>query len=1118
MRSRFSPHLAGVIVGSIVLAAVWGLVRAEQQRDRQKVRTEVLNQLSAVRARLETSLNSRLFLTRGLVAYVSIHPDLNSEDFQRLARGLSVQQTGILNLQLAKNNVISHVYPLEGHEAALGLNLLEYPKAKEATLRAIATGKTVVAGPLDLIQGGVGFISRTPIFLARDRLTAAASPAAERGEYWGLAAIVIDRDTLMQEAGLWEMSAPPTARSWGDRVQQFWWQSTLSLDYALRGKDGLGAAGSVFFGNPDLFEQNPILLDISLPNGSWQLAAIPRGGWQGYHSRLWGLYALGALLALSSGGCIFILVREPHRLQQGIDRATAALRESEERYALAVAGAKDGLWDWDLNRKRIYFSSRWKAMLGCNPLEIGDRPEEWLGRIHPEDLDRVRAEIDAHLSGQTPHFQSEYRLLDAGGDYVWMLARGLAVRDERGRAYRFAGSQTDITQSRKAQEALRLSEEKFSKAFRFSPDAIAITTLDDGRYLEVNDAFLEITGYTLAETLGKSAFDLNIWVDPGDRDRLLQQLRQDGIVRNWEAHFRLKSGEIRIGLFSADIIQLDGIPCLLSLTRDITERKRTQEALEISQANYEEIFNAVTEGIFIHDPQTGAILDVNRTVCEMYGYSLAEIQALDVGALSAEVEPYTQPRAIEWIRKAVGGQPQQFEWLARDRAGKQFWIEVNLKQALLGGQHRLVAVVREIGDRKRGEELIRNIAEGVSAETGAAFFRSLVQYLAKTLQVDGAFVAQLCDRNRLKSLAVSLHGEIVDNFEYQLKGQGCGLTQGSQMCFAKGQKCDRFPNHELFAQLGIEHYLASPLFDSNDRSLGWLVVMHSQPFKREEMATSLLRIFAIRASSELERTQAEAELQRAKETALAASQAKSLFLANMSHELRTPLNAIIGYSEMLLEEAEEEGNELLMTDLKRIQTAGRHLLNLISDILDISKIEAGKMELALETFELRSLVESTIATTYPAIVKNRNRLRTIGFERSEGGDRLGMMYADLTKVRQILLNLVSNAAKFTTDGEISLEVRREPNPNEGDRAIFIVRDTGIGMSPEQTRSIFKAFVQADPSTTRQYGGTGLGLAIGQQFCHMMGGEITVSSELGVGSTFTVTLPTEVKAPQDKTRP
>lgn len=243
------------------------------------------------------------------------------------------------------------------------------------------------------------------------------------------------------------------------------------------------------------------------------------------------------------------------------------------------------------------------------------------------------------------------------------------------------------------------------------------------------------------------------------------------------------------------------------------------------------------------------------------------------------------------------------------------------------------------------------------------------------------------------------------------------------------------------------------------------------------------------------------ELQDAKDLAEAGSRSKSQFLANMSHELRTPMNAILGYSEMLMEEALDASNLDWHRDLSRIHGAGQHLLGLINDILDLSKIEAGKMELYLEQFDLQEMIDEVVLIVQPLLKKHGNQLvvhRDLDLQ---------SIFADLTKVRQILFNLLSNATKFTDCGTIILTLEREP---ESQDICIRVSDTGMGIPPEQMEYLFEAFSQADVSTTRRYGGTGLGLAITRYFCEMMGGSISVTSQVNQGTTFTIYLPSEVR--------
>ena len=251
-----------------------------------------------------------------------------------------------------------------------------------------------------------------------------------------------------------------------------------------------------------------------------------------------------------------------------------------------------------------------------------------------------------------------------------------------------------------------------------------------------------------------------------------------------------------------------------------------------------------------------------------------------------------------------------------------------------------------------------------------------------------------------------------------------------------------------------------------------------------------------RTLEQLREIQSQSEaLRKAEAAATEASKAKSQFLANMSHELRTPLNAIIGYSEMLQEEADDLDVPDIKPDLKKIHGAGRHLLGLINDILDLSKIEAGKMTLHLETFDVRQMLEDVASTVTPLVGKNGN---TLDLQIQDG---IGSLHGDVTKTRQVLLNLLSNASKFTENGRITLSAKRS-----GETLEFAVEDTGIGMTPEQLGRLFQSFSQADSSTSKKYGGTGLGLALSRRFCQLMGGDLRVTSTHGKGSVFTATIP------------
>ena len=283
--------------------------------------------------------------------------------------------------------------------------------------------------------------------------------------------------------------------------------------------------------------------------------------------------------------------------------------------------------------------------------------------------------------------------------------------------------------------------------------------------------------------------------------------------------------------------------------------------------------------------------------------------------------------------------------------------------------------------------------------------------------------------------------------------------------------------------------------------VGSIVVSRDSATPFTDRHVSILETFADQAVIAIENARLFNQLQAKTQELEIASRHKSEFLANMSHELRTPLNAIIGYAELLQEECEDLGQNNFLPDLGKIHAAGKHLLTLISGILDLSKVEAGRMTMFLEDFEVATLVREAVAIVRPMVEKNGNR-----FEIDCPAD-IGLMHADVVKIRQVLFNLLSNAAKFTRDGTISLRVYRDGQFNNTN---FAVRDTGIGITEEQLARLFEAFSQASAETNRKYGGTGLGLALSRQFCVMMGGDITVQTSPGQGSVFTATLPSIVQ--------
>jgi signal transduction histidine kinase/DNA-binding response OmpR family regulator len=444
--------------------------------------------------------------------------------------------------------------------------------------------------------------------------------------------------------------------------------------------------------------------------------------------------------------------------------------------------------------------------------------------------------------------------------------------------------------------------------------------------------------------------------------------------------------------------------------------------------------------------------------------------------------------------------------------------EFNSATARLQDSHRTLEQKVEA----RTQELARSVAElKALGEVGQAVSSTLdIQTVLETIvtnavRLSGADAGTIYEFDEAAEVFVprANYGMSEDMIE-AIRAAHLRLGEGSVGQAAVRRSVVQIPDLEeaptdrmrdVIARRGFRARMAVPLL-REDRVIGGLVVRRREPGEFPASIVELLETFAAQSVLAIENARLFQEIDAKSREIEAASQHKSQFLANMSHELRTPLNAIIGVTEMLLEDARDLKRDDEVEPLDRVLRAGRHLLELINDILDLSKIEAGKMDLHLESFAMAPLIEDVIKTIQPLAAKNGNRVT------ADCPADVGMIHADQTRVRQALLNLISNANKFTERGKVTIGVRRKAEVGR-EWITVAVTDTGIGMTPEQVGRLFQEFMQADASTTRKYGGTGLGLAISRRFCQMMGGDITVESEVGRGSTFTIRLPAEVLSAQ-----
>ncbi|HAK89001.1 MAG: hypothetical protein A2X55_08720 [Nitrospirae bacterium GWB2_47_37] len=338
------PYIASFVTVLVIFTVISFIGIIEKHRFREGNRTEALQQLSVMRARLEGALNSRLYLTQSVAAYVAVHPDIKQRDFEQLARELVSHDPVINTISLSKNSVISHLYPLRGHESVLGLDLMAHPQRKAIVEKTIKNRKGFVAGPVDLIEGGAAFISYTPIF------SAVPYGNLKAGDFWGLTDITIMADKLFKEAGLYYESS--------------------ALKIAIRGMDGMGDKGDVFWGNRDIFGSNPVVLSITLPNGSWEIAAVPKGGWGSASPFSLVLWTGGIILTVAGGLLAFVLVGTPIRLKELIAQATESLSESEKKYRELVENANSIILKFDTNGNITFINEFAQDFFGYKEYEI----------------------------------------------------------------------------------------------------------------------------------------------------------------------------------------------------------------------------------------------------------------------------------------------------------------------------------------------------------------------------------------------------------------------------------------------------------------------------------------------------------------------------------------------------------------------------------------------------------------------------------------------------------------------------------------------------------------------------------------------------------------------------
>jgi PAS domain S-box-containing protein len=703
------------------------------------------------------------------------------------------------------------------------------------------------------------------------------------------------------------------------------------------------------------------------------------------------------------------------------------------------------------------------------------------------------------------------------GSSFWNQLSLSPLYDTRGKLTHFVGIQTDITPQKQAEEDLRISEERYRRIVDTAQEGIWLLDADV-KTTFVNQSLAEMLGYRIEELLGHSLFE---FMDATTAMEAQQHFGQGqlGITEKYDFRFLRRDGSVLWTIISINpLIDEQGkFLGALGMVIDITQRKQVEAALRDSENKFRSLTERVAAAILIC--QGERLVYANPAATLLTGYTPAELSQMRFWEL---VHPDFQSMVKEQgLARQRGENPSsRYELKILTRENQERWLDLTAHSVEYQGEQAILATAFDITERRQAEETLRNIVEGVSARTGENFLKSLVEYLATSLQVKYAIIGQLLAETPYKMMTLFVVGDhqLMENFEYDLRNTPCEkLLTGDTPCCSYPQHVQQlFPDNPLLVKLRIDSCVGTPLFNSNGKVVGLMAIMDDKPLNNSKLVESMLQIFAARASAELERLQAlealqqertllaqrvqerTAELTMANTELARAIRLKQEFLANMRHELCTPLNTIITISEALQHHIYGEINSPQAEVIRTMEDNGHHLLDLINDILDLAKIEAGKLKLEILPVSVQGISNACGHLT-KTLADKKHITFTITLDNT-----VTNIQADDRYLQKILLHLLNNAVKFTPkDGAINLTI----SGNQKERMVYLtVSDTGKGIPEEQLPYLFKLFEQLDGGLAREHGGSGLGLFLVYRLAEMHGGHVAVASEVGKGSRFTVAVP------------
>jgi PAS domain S-box-containing protein len=651
-------------------------------------------------------------------------------------------------------------------------------------------------------------------------------------------------------------------------------------------------------------------------------------------------------------------------------------------------------------------------------------------------------------------------------------------------------SALDVTQAKQLERRARQSERKYEALFETSPEAIAISRRHDGVTLAVNAAWESMIGHGREAVIFRPAGELGLWRSVQEREEVIRRLDAEGVVRNHATRLKRADGSEIDVLLSSTSLEIDGELCVVWSWRDVTEERRAESARHAADARYRALFETARDGFVISTAQH-AVLDVNPAACTMTGYTREELVGMHVSRLLGKAELAARP-----LRRDLGERWLSLERVITRKDGSALNVEIVAGPMPDGS---VLAMMRDITERKRNDTLLMNIARGVSAEVGVAFFESLVRHLASELGADFAFIGELTPDGRMHTHALLADGAMAPNPDYTIAGSMSerALAERRTVVFSSGVR-ERFAQNVEMRKNAVEAYVGTPLFAADGSALGVLAVAHRKPIEREHFWASMIEIFGARAAAEIERERAEQLVRRTNESLEQVVHARTAELEqanrdlesynySISHDLRQPLNAIAGFADLLRERARGTEDAEWVGE---IESNAARMEQMIEALLRLAR--AGRGAITRKPVDSRALVES--------VLRDLSVGAPLAAEVSLG--ELPTATGDEVLLRQVWMNLIGNALKYSRYSaapRVEIDGRRRAGGVE-----FTVRDNGVGFDMGQAERLFGAF-QRLPSAL-DFEGSGVGLAIVERVVRRHGGAINAESAPGHGASFRFTLP------------